>query len=325
MRDLVVVLGVDRSGSSLCTNLLQLFGAYLGEDLLDANEFNVRGYFESTEALAVNEAILAATNHCWDTLYAPQPLDAEWWKTTAMESCREAAVRFLQDRMQRTENLLAVKDPRFCMLLPLWEEAFGACDLVPRFVLTVRHPSAVAESLATRNGFSITYSELYWLEHYYFAAEAIRGQRHCIVHYEDWFTNPIPQAQTLWTFLGLDSEGNPEALTSHLQSAVDPQLCHNGRDPVIQLRAVERLYRCLRSAHLPARQLLEEVRSDEDIAQAYARVGAGEGSHQERRGSGRDREVSRTLESHPEAPGFPGSLDTTEDVGLCANANGSGT
>ena len=269
MRDVVVVLGVHRSGSSLCTNVLQEFGAYLGEDLLPPNEFNERGYFESLETLLINDAILAALKRPWESLFGREPLDPLWWQMPGIRAYRDRAVALLSGRVSRTQKLLAFKDPRFCVLLPIWNEAFAACGLVPRFVLTVRHPGAVARSLATRNGFSTVYSELLWLEHYYFACNGIREGHYRIVHYEDWFVNPVPQAQMLLGFAGLEFSCRPDEFASQLGRVIDPRLRHSDRRAgAIQLSAIEPIYECLRSGRLPAPELIRGVRCARELIES---------------------------------------------------------
>ncbi len=283
MRNVIVVLGVDRSGSSLCANFLHQAGIYLGNDLVGGNEYNERGYFESTETLIINDAILAEMSRAWDTLYGLQPLVPFWWRTATMQGWLDAVTRLIENRMRGTEGALGFKDPRFCLLLPLWKEAFAACGLAPRFLLNLRHPGAVAKSLATRNRFSTAYSELYWIEHYCSVIEAIRDAPYIIVDYDQWFTSPMSQAQAMLDFLGQDTSCAPLDLASSLPSIVDSRLRHSdGAAEGIQLEAVERLYLCLKSGRLPEPELVQELQSAEELAEAYSAVEGNEVSHEHR-------------------------------------------
>ena len=47
--DVVVVLGMHRSGTSALAKALELFGVDLGQNLTAPNEFNPKGYFEDNE------------------------------------------------------------------------------------------------------------------------------------------------------------------------------------------------------------------------------------------------------------------------------------
>ena len=57
-RQLVMVLGMGRSGTSALTRVLSLCGASLPETLLTADQANSAGYWEPTEALDLNEQFL---------------------------------------------------------------------------------------------------------------------------------------------------------------------------------------------------------------------------------------------------------------------------
>jgi uncharacterized coiled-coil protein SlyX len=141
----------------------------------------------------------------------------------------------------------------------------------------------VAKSLATRNGFSTAYAELYWMEHYCSAVEAIRDAPYFIVDYDQWFTSPISQARALLDFLGQDASCAPLDLASNLPSVVDLRLRHSdGAAEVIRLEAAERLFLCLKSRHLPEPEVVQELRSAEEVAEAYSVVKGNEGSHEQR-------------------------------------------
>ena len=76
---------------------------------------------------------------------------------------------FLLDRHPQAgpggAQFFGVKDPRLCRLMPLWFPIFETLPAEPNFVLTVRHPWEVAESLARRNGLKPSKSFLLWLDH----------------------------------------------------------------------------------------------------------------------------------------------------------------
>ena len=272
MRDIVIVLGVDRSGSSLCASFLQGAGVDLGNDLLTANEFNERGYFESGRVVAINEGILDTLGRSWDTLHGLQPLAPAWWRTPPMQQWREQVVGLLQDWMGRTGRVLGLKDPRFCVLLPLWQEAFALCGLSPRYVLTVRHPCRVARSLGRRDGFSSAYSELYWLERYCLASEAIAGAPSCIVHYEEWFTSPRQQSQRLLDFLGIEVCGGAVDPSRHVKSVIERRLRHDdGNAATIHLRTAERLNLCLKAGGVPGPAEIRGLYAADDVVAEYSK------------------------------------------------------
>src|SRR5262245_16488004 len=93
-RRAIVVLCMDRTGSSLCTNILRLLGAELGEDLLGPGPNNEHGFWESREILRINEGILATLGFTWQnnsTLLSPFPSD--WWHSDGLSNLRAVAIQ----------------------------------------------------------------------------------------------------------------------------------------------------------------------------------------------------------------------------------------
>lgn len=133
----VLILGMHRSGTSCLAGLLEECGLHLGE-VRRRSAHNARGNRENPQVMQLNEALLAANGARWD---APP----------------EGRIRWNADLARRRDALLGgypqgrrfgIKDPRLLFCLPFWAEALGPV----RLVATVRHPRAVARSLAVRSG-----------------------------------------------------------------------------------------------------------------------------------------------------------------------------
>src|SRR5439155_11899591 len=66
----------------------------------------------------------------------------------------DEAARLLGDLLDRNfENapLWAIKDPRICVLLPLWKKVFRDIGISPRYLVTLRSPWEIARSLESRD------------------------------------------------------------------------------------------------------------------------------------------------------------------------------
>ncbi len=83
-----VVLGMHRSGTSLCMNILALLGIRMSADLLPANKFNERGFFESREILQLNESILRAIGLTWHSI-PPSGFHEDWIDDPAIEDAKQ--------------------------------------------------------------------------------------------------------------------------------------------------------------------------------------------------------------------------------------------
>jgi hypothetical protein len=160
-----LVLGMHRSGTSAVTQLLALAGAELPSNVMPGDEFNAKGYFEPWKIAQFNNERLRAAGGAWDDVFGfpfrPLPDDSAW--------IARAVALFGEEYGQARHPLL--KDPRVTILTPLWRQVLQALDVAARCVIPVRHPLAVAGSLARRDGFAVEKSVLLWTS-YMLAAEA---------------------------------------------------------------------------------------------------------------------------------------------------------
>ena len=211
VRRTVIITGAPRSGTSLVAGLLHRGGLHLGSDLLTAAEPHAaRGLCEDGKVIKLNDVLLAGASGSW-TL-PPPPAN---FRMTALNPAVEALVRYEQ------RELWGLKDPSFCLTLPLWEAVLD--EVEPRVVACHRNPRSVALSL------------LRWLPSLvhglWLAAEHERRLAHFLgvrtdwptlhVSYEALLANPLPQAAALARFAGV--EISEEAVAEF----VDPSLRHH--------------------------------------------------------------------------------------------------
>ena len=166
-RSAYLVLGMHRSGTSAVTQVLALAGAALPANVMAGDEHNAKGYFEPWKIAILNDGRLRAGGAAWDDIFAfPYrelgPKEERSWLNRA-----EALV---EEEYGATAWPL-LKDPRITVLMPFWRTVLADLEIGARCVIPVRHPLAVAGSLARRNGFAPEKSVLLWSA-YMMAAEA---------------------------------------------------------------------------------------------------------------------------------------------------------
>ncbi|MFC5531033.1 sulfotransferase family protein [Cohnella yongneupensis] len=166
----VCILGMHRSGTSVFTRTLNLLGAYLGEDhdLMPATEDNPEGYWEHTGIVTTHNKILDILQSRWDTAF---PLPSGWTKLPEIDECKKELIEIV-DKSFIDKPLWAWKDPRTCLLLPLWQEIALELEFEIKYLICMRNPNEVSLSLQKRDGFSeekslgiwynYTLSSLYW-------------------------------------------------------------------------------------------------------------------------------------------------------------------
>lgn len=212
-RTAYLVLGMHRSGTSATAQLLALAGAELPDNVMPGDQHNAKGYFEPWKISVFNDQRLRAAGSAWDDPfnlpYAPLAPDAEAdWTARAVEL-------FKAEFGESIHPLL--KDPRVSVLLPMWRRVLDAAGVGARVVIPVRHPLAVAGSLARRDAFPVEKSVLVWVL-YMLAAEAgSRDLPRAFVSYDGLLADWRPEVARMERALG----GPLPRLTEHAAREID--------------------------------------------------------------------------------------------------------
>ena len=218
-----LVLGMHRSGTSATAQLLAKAGAGLPEHVMPGDEHNAKGYFEPWRIANLNNRRLQAAGSAWDDVFAfPQaPLEAAGepgW-------IGQGQALFAEEYDKTPLPLL--KDPRVSVLMPFWTKILGGLGIAPRIVIPVRHPLAVAGSLAKRNGFPIAKSVLLWTS-YMLASEAYsRGLPRVFVSYDNLLLDWRKQLARIEAAHGAAMPGLSKAGTRDMDRFLTPKLNHN--------------------------------------------------------------------------------------------------
>ncbi len=213
----VCIAGMHRSGTSMLTKLLQVCGLYLGEEdeLMPPNSFNPVGYWENTEFVAINDALLSHYHGAWDL---PTPPGESFDLRQVPEHLSERARKLLEGFEGRT--FWGWKDPRNSLTLSFWRQ------LIPelKIIICLRNPLDVARSLGNRDHFPAGFSFDLWHAYNQRVLNTARPEQRLISKYEVYFINPQDELKRVLKFVGL-----PESKET-IQSAcvaVMPSLRHS--------------------------------------------------------------------------------------------------
>jgi hypothetical protein len=224
-RPVVVVLGMHRSGTSLVANLLNSLGVDLGQELMPADEHNLAGYWESKTIFEIHKQILKELNCDWHN--PPLSFPAEWWRKPKIEELKGNLVEFVHSECERTERIWGFKDPRTAILLPMWKEIFEELQLEPLYILTIRHPASVADSLSTRDHFASAHSEALWLKTNLDILSHAQDKLRAIVDYDRWFDCGLEQARTVINCLNLSHSVNETQIEEAVNQVIQGGLRHH--------------------------------------------------------------------------------------------------
>jgi O-antigen biosynthesis protein len=216
MKQIVVVIGMHRSGTSAISRGLLALGVDLGDNLtpglVDNNE---KGFWEDLDVNALNIEILNALNHDWHTL---APIREDEFSRTDLGPLLIRAVELLRQKT-KSIDIWGIKDPRIARLLPFWKQVFRHVDLLPSFIIALRNPLSVAQSLKVRDGFNDVKSYYLWLEHMVSAIIESGGHKRVVVDFDRLMDQPEEQLRRISAVLDLhaDDTGLREYTTSFLE------------------------------------------------------------------------------------------------------------
>jgi hypothetical protein len=266
--DVICVLGMHRSGTSLLTRLLNVLGVYLGADheLMPPNGSNPKGYWERKEIVSINDEILARFGGSWD---APSTFPSGWETASIIDDLKARALALIQRDFHKTE-IWGWKDPRTCLTLPFWQQ------LLPetRYLVCLRNPVDVARSLGVRNNFSTEKCSSLWLSYVNHALKHSDGHPRLIIFYEDLMADWQRELRRIADFVGRTKRAEQVDVRNAVREFIERDLQHY-RTSIVSAAANLNIDRRVRALYLAQRisvSLGGEIGShngvDEQIEQA---------------------------------------------------------
>ena len=221
-KQVILVVGMHRSGTSGLTGILNKFGADVPlapNTRISAD--NPKGHWEHTEANRINDDVLRQFGMTWA---APGYIDPQ--KVTKKNKNQIRV--FLQRTVEESNSeVLAFKDPRFCLTLPIWLEVLDSLDHAPCIVFSYRSPNAVATSIQKRNGLGYERGLYLWLEYNLRALVSLQNRTCMKVVFPDWMNSPKDLFDGLSQTLEIDWSQSWAACGESANAFVDHNLVNN--------------------------------------------------------------------------------------------------
>lgn len=192
----IIVLGMHRSGTSALTRIINMMGAYFGDesDSTGANEENPKGFWERKDIRQLNDLILHSVDCDWDIVSKYSVNNIEQSKLAAFD----AGVLQILSSLNRYRSWV-IKEPRLCLILDLWRRHLSN----PTIVFIYRNPLEVAHSLLTRNNIPIRVGLALWDYYCRQALHLTKGMNFVLVSHNRLMVNPHEEVASI--FNSLDS------------------------------------------------------------------------------------------------------------------------
>lgn len=181
LRQAVVILGMHRGGTSAMAGILARLGLALPRTPLDDAADNPEGFYESKRVVERNFDILTAERCFWNVCFTLEP--AALQAVTRPETYEEL-YNILHEEFGDAGSFV-LKEPRLCLLLPLWFPGLTRLAPSQHVLLMLRHPAEVARSHFTRNGLGEEEVLINWLHHMLQAEKMTRQLPRAAISYPD--------------------------------------------------------------------------------------------------------------------------------------------
>lgn len=223
-KNVYVVLGMARSGTSAIARGLKALGVDLGEQLTPGDKaWNPKGFFEDTDIVyKINRGVLYALDYSWTSL---NTLDAQCINNSALVDIKNYAVELLQKRMSTT-NYWGFKDPRTAKLLPFWQDIFKTLNLNDQYVIALRNPLASAYSYQKVSGTEIEEGLLLWLMHLILAIDGTHSKKRIVVSYDFMLQDPRAQLLRIHRDLNIPMPMDEKEVEEYTNKFLDKNLHH---------------------------------------------------------------------------------------------------
>jgi len=222
--NIICVLGMHRSGTSMTMRLLNLCGVYVGEAnelLIGEISANEKGYWENEAVIKINEKILSLFNGSW---HNPPTFPEEWVNDERLSEIKNEAKDFVEI-MNVKSNTWGFKDPRTCLTLPFWQ------SLIPNitYIIPTRNPIEVTNSLLKRDQKNMPINAqkmlFLWGRYWMDILKNTKDQKRFFVLYKDLLSNWKVELGKVLNFINLKDLSFDDK-EKEIEDFIDPSLRH---------------------------------------------------------------------------------------------------
>jgi hypothetical protein len=216
---------MHRSGTSVTMRAVNLLGVYVGDDadLYPPSFDNRKGVWERKDVVDFHNDLLSHLKGEWKTCLH---LDNQWHKSEAVKPFKERLLSLLRNTFSE-RSLWGWKDPRTCVLLPLWIDVLNDMGVSLSVVFVVRNPLDVARSLYRRSNIPYDKSFGLWFFH---NLTALLTSRDCVrrfVSYDRLLGDWEGELKTCADSLALNWPTDDSSLRLAMGEFIRPELRHS--------------------------------------------------------------------------------------------------
>lgn len=223
-KNIYVVVGMARCGTSAIARGLRALGVDLGEQLTPGDKtWNPKGFWEDTDIVyKINRGLLYALDYSWTSI---QNLDSHCLNNPILSDIKASAIKLLEKRISAT-NHWGFKDPRTAKLLPFWKDVFKTLGVDDHYIIALRNPLASAYSYQKVTGIDLEEALMLWLMHMVLAIDGTQGKNRVVVSYDFLLENPREQLARIYRELSIAIPLDENEINHYVHTFLDKNLHH---------------------------------------------------------------------------------------------------
>lgn len=227
-KDVILIIGVGRSGTSAIARVLALSGCALPKKMLGATELNQKGCWEPIDIWKLNHNfMLRHGTEYTDPTMRLQEMNID-------EGAREEYIQHIREFLSGPFSgpALLVKQPDITEVMELWIEACRRDGVSLKIVIPIRHPGEVFASLvAARMVVSVELANAFWLKRSLLAERHSRGFQRVFVEYSNLLKGWRLEVDRVSRALSVKMDPDELAIDGFLTSDLHRQRCSS---PIVE-------------------------------------------------------------------------------------------
>lgn len=224
-KNIFVILGPARSGTSAIARALKTLGIDLGEHLTRASKtVNPTGFWEDNEVVyKINREIFSQIG-CLSA--GVTLLKKDILLSDNLKSVKQSAINLVKQRFSKTTSW-GFKDPQTARVIPFWQSVFLNLNLREHYIIALRNPLSSAKSYQNLSGAALETGLLLWLMHLVPAIQQTTGKTRIVISYERLMENPRSQLERLQKNLKPTTPLIDDEVNQYVDAFLDKNLYRN--------------------------------------------------------------------------------------------------
>lgn len=222
----VVILGSGRSGTSVLARSINIIGVDLGEEFIDTDETNPKGFFENRKIVNTHKEI--------GPRMKKRPYPEGFQHFEEIKPFRNQLENYIRDEFL-DKPVWGWKDPRNNENLPMWRDILTKLNVEGNYLIIVRNPVDVVASYKRAYNRDETWARLQWQLRTVLALKETQGERRTIVKYEDLFGKSLACMRRIAKTFDLPWSKDESKIKNELNEFIDPTLQHSNSKTDIEM------------------------------------------------------------------------------------------